>query len=392
MMNHFFKLLLSVIIMTALLCSCAFEPDDIKENSSEQNIPENSSMESDMEASEPDNVFTKYPVDTSYGEPIIDTEITKKTEAEKIIGVRYLEENILYILTINPSDNVQADGGMLMKLGKYNCSDRSVLILGTMRGYFDHANPFALNMNKDGSVSVLLRNRLFGVKDGSIFQESSYDSEMYSNGAYSFGSGRLVCYEGGSEGKIVLINPSEPKPDTALIHSGIEGFSFLAISPNGEKIAFFNKGRVECYSASGEKLFETAEIDLQSRDYVIKWLSDDMLLFMQSIEEKAITEGFIFDSEGKTKKSLMLNYYFYGTQENAEHSYPNMLAACLLPIGEYGDGKGDNYGLALINLEDGMAKLLRNTEHQILSYDISDDGKKIFWLENDNLFMIEKKG
>lgn len=391
-MNHFFKLLLSVIIMTALLCSCAFEPDDIKENSSEQNIPENSSMESDMEASEPDNVFTKYPVDTSYGEPIIDTEITKKTEAEKIIGVRYLEENILYILTINPSDNVQADGGMLMKLGKYNCSDRSVLILGTMRGYFDHANPFALNMNKDGSVSVLLRNRLFGVKDGSIFQESSYDSEMYSNGAYSFGSGRLVCYEGGSEGKIVLINPSEPKPDTALIHSGIEGFSFLAISPNGEKIAFFNKGRVECYSASGEKLFETAEIDLQSRDYVIKWLSDDMLLFMQSIEEKAITEGFIFDSEGKTKKSLMLNYYFYGTQENAEHSYPNMLAACLLPIGEYGDGKGDNYGLALINLEDGMAKLLRNTEHQILSYDISDDGKKIFWLENDNLFMIEKKG
>ena len=392
MMNHFFKLLLSVIIMTALLCSCAFEPDDIKENSSEQNIPENSSMESDMEASEPDNVFTKYPVDTSYGEPIIDTEITKKTEAEKIIGVRYLEENILYILTINPSDNVQADGGMLMKLGKYNCSDRSVLILGTMRGYFDHANPFALNMNKDGSVSVLLRNRLFGVKDGSIFQESSYDNEMYSNGAYSFGSGRLVCYEGGSEGKIVLINPSEPKPDTALIHSGIEGFSFLAISPNGEKIAFFNKGRVECYSASGEKLFETAEIDLQSRDYVIKWLSDDMLLFMQSIEEKAITEGFIFDSEGKTKKSLMLNYYFYGTQENAEHSYPNMLAACLLPIGEYGDGKGDNYGLALINLEDGTAKLLRNTEHQILSYDISYDGKKIFWLENDNLFMIEKKG
>lgn len=391
-MNHFFKLLLSVIIMTALLCSCAFEPDDIKENSSEQNIPENSSMESDMEASEPDNVFTKYPVDTSYGEPIIDTEITKKTEAEKIIGVRYLEENILYILTINPSDNVQADGGMLMKLGKYNCSDRSVLILGTMRGYFDHANPFALNMNKDGSVSVLLRNRLFGVKDGSIFQESSYDNEMYSNGAYSFGSGRLVCYEGGSEGKIVLINPSEPKPDTALIHSGIEGFSFLAISPNGEKIAFFNKGRVECYSASGEKLFETAEIDLQSRDYVIKWLSDDMLLFMQSIEEKAITEGFIFDSEGKTKKSLMLNYYFYGTQENAEHSYPNMLAACLLPIGEYGDGKGDNYGLALINLEDGTAKLLRNTEHQILSYDISYDGKKIFWLENDNLFMIEKKG
>ena len=392
MMNHFFKLLLSVIIMTALLCSCAFEPDDIKENSSEQSMPENSSMESDMEASEPDNVFTKYPVDTSYGEPIIDTEITKKTEAEKIIGVRYLEENILYILTINPSDNVQADGGMLMKLGKYNCSDRSVLILGTMRGYFDHANPFALNMNKDGSVSVLLRNRLFGVKDGSIFQESSYDNEMYSNGAYSFGSGRLVCYEGGSEGKIVLMNPSEPKPDTALIHSGIEGFSFLAISPNGEKIAFFNKGRVECYSASGEKLFETAEIDLQSRDYVIKWLSDDMLLFMQSIEEKAITEGFIFDSEGKTKKSLMLNYYFYGTQENAEHSYPNMLAACLLPIGEYGDGKGDNYGLALINLEDGTAKLLRNTEHQILSYDISDDGKKIFWLENDNLFMIEKKG
>lgn len=392
MMNHFFKLLLSVIIMTALLCSCAFEPDDIKENSSEQNIPENSSMESDMEASEPDNAFTKYPVDTSYGEPIIDTEITKKTEAEKIIGVRYLEENILYILTINPSDNVQADGGMLMKLGKYNCSDRSVLILGTMRGYFDHANPFAVNMNKDGSVFVLLRNRLLGVKDGSIFQESSYDSEMYSNGAYSFGSGRLVCYEGGSEGKIVLINPSEPKPDTALIHSGIEGFSFLAISPNGEKIAFFNKGRVECYSASGEKLFETAEIDLQSRDYVIKWLSDDMLLFMQSIEEKAITEGFIFDSEGKTKKSLMLNYYFYGTQENAEHSYPNMLAACLLPIGEYGDGKGDNYGLALINLEDGTAKLLRNTEHQILSYDISDDGKKIFWLENDNLFMIEKKG
>ena len=392
MMNHFFKLLLSVIIMTALLCSCAFEPDDIKENSSEQNIPENSSMESKMEASEPDNAFTKYPVDTSYGEPIIDTEITKKTEAEKIIGVRYLEENILYILTINPSDNVQADGGMLMKLGKYNCSDRSVLILGTMRGYFDHANPFALNMNKDGSVSVLLRNRLFGVKDGSIFQESSYDNEMYSNGAYSFGSGRLVCYEGGSEGKIVLINPSEPKPDTALIHSGIEGFSFLAISPNGEKIAFFNKGRVECYSASGEKLFETAEIDLQSRDYVIKWLSDDMLLFMQSIEEKAITEGFIFDSEGKTKKSLMLNYYFYGTQENAEHSYPNMLAACLLPIGEYGDGKGDNYGLALIDLEDGTAKLLRNTEHQILSYDISDDGKKIFWLENDNLFMIEKKG
>lgn len=391
-MNHFFKLLLSVIIMTALLCSCAFEPDDIKENSSEQSMPENSSMESDMEASEPDNVFTKYPVDTSYGEPIIDTEITKKTEAEKIIGVRYLEENILYILTINPSDNVQADGGMLMKLGKYNCSDRSVLILGTMRGYFDHANPFALNMNKDGSVSVLLRNRLFGVKDGSIFQESSYDNEMYSNGAYSFGSGRLVCYEGGSEGKIVLMNPSEPKPDTALIHSGIEGFSFLAISPNGEKIAFFNKGRVECYSASGEKLFETAEIDLQSRDYVIKWLSDDMLLFMQSIEEKAITEGFIFDSEGKTKKSLMLNYYFYGTQENAEHSYPNMLAACLLPIGEYGDGKGDNYGLALINLEDGTAKLLRNTEHQILSYDISDDGKKIFWLENDNLFMIEKKG
>lgn len=391
-MNHFFKLLLSVIIMTALLCSCAFEPDDIKENSSEQNIPENSSMESKMEASEPDNAFTKYPVDTSYGEPIIDTEITKKTEAEKIIGVRYLEENILYILTINPSDNVQADGGMLMKLGKYNCSDRSVLILGTMRGYFDHANPFALNMNKDGSVSVLLRNRLFGVKDGSIFQESSYDNEMYSNGAYSFGSGRLVCYEGGSEGKIVLINPSEPKPDTALIHSGIEGFSFLAISPNGEKIAFFNKGRVECYSASGEKLFETAEIDLQSRDYVIKWLSDDMLLFMQSIEEKAITEGFIFDSEGKTKKSLMLNYYFYGTQENAEHSYPNMLAACLLPIGEYGDGKGDNYGLALIDLEDGTAKLLRNTEHQILSYDISDDGKKIFWLENDNLFMIEKKG
>ena len=69
-----------------------------------------------------------------------------------------------------------------------------------------------------------------------------------------------------------------------------------------------------------------------------------------------------------------------------------MLAACLLPIGEYGDGKGDNYGLALINLEDGTAKLLRNTEHQILSYDISDDGKKIFWLENDNLFMIEKKG
>lgn len=390
-MNHFFKLLLSVIIMTALLCSCAFEPDDIKENSSEQNIPENSSMESKMEASEPDNAFTKYPVDTGYGEPVIDTEITKKTEAEKIIGVRYLEENILYILTINPSDNVQADGGMLMKLGKYNCSDRSVLILGTMRGYFDHANPFALNMNKDGSVSVLLRNRLFGVKDGSIFQESSYDNEMYSNGAYSFGSGRLVCYEGGSEGKIVLINPSEPKLDTALIHSGIEGFSFLAISPNGEKIAFFNKGRVECYSASGEKLFETAEIDLQSRDYVIKWISDDILLFMQSIEEKAITEGFIFDSEGKTKKSLMLNYYFYGTQENAEHSYPNMLAACLLPIGEYGDGKGDNYGLALINLEDGTAKLLRNTEHQILSYDISDDGKKIFWLENDNLFMIEKK-
>lgn len=392
MMNHFFKLLLSVIITAALLCSCAFNADTMKENSSEQSMPENSSMESKMEASEPDNAFTKYPVDTSYGEPIIDTEITKKTEAEKIIGVRYLEENILYILTINPSDNVQADGGMLMKLGKYNCSDRSVLILGTMRGYFDHANPFALNMNKDGSVSVLLRNRLFGVKDGSIFQESSYDNEMYSNGAYSFGSGRLVCYEGGSEGKIVLINPSEPKPDTALIHSGIEGFSFLAISPNGEKIAFFNKGRVECYSASGEKLFETAEIDLQSRDYVIKWLSDDMLLFMQSIEEKAITEGFIFDSEGKTKKSLMLNYYFYGTQENAEHSYPNMLAACLLPIGEYGDGKGDNYGLALINLEDGTAKLLRNTEHQILSYDISDDGKKIFWLENDNLFMVEKKG
>ena len=391
-MNHFFKLLLSVIIMTALLCSCAFGADDMKENSSEQDIHENSSMESKMEASEPDNAFTKYPVDTGYGEPIIDTEITKKTEAEKIIGVRYLEENILYILTINPSDNVQADGGMLMKLGKYNCSDRSVLILGTMRGYFDHANPFALNMNKDGSVSVLLRNRLFGVKDGSVFQESSYDSEMYSNGAYSFGSGRLVCYEGGSEGKIVLINPSEPKPDTALIHSGIEGFSFLAISPNGEKIDFFNKGRVECYSASGEKLFETAEIDLQSRDYVIKWLSDDMLLFMQSIEEKAITEGFIFDSEGKTKKSLMLNYYFYGTQENAEHSYPNMLTACLLPIGEYGDGKGDNYGLALINLEDGTAKLLRNTEHQILSYDISDDGRKIFWLENDNLFMIEKKG
>ena len=90
MMNHFFKLLLSVIIMTALLCSCAFEPDDIKENSSEQSMPENSSMESKMEASEPDNAFTKYPVDTSYGEPIIDTEITKKTEAEKIIGVRYL--------------------------------------------------------------------------------------------------------------------------------------------------------------------------------------------------------------------------------------------------------------------------------------------------------------
>ena len=392
MMKHFFKPLLSVIITAALLCSCAFNADTMKENSSEQSMPENSSMESKMEASEPDNAFTKYPVDTSYGEPIIDTEITKKTEAEKIIGVRYLEENILYILTINPSDNVQADGGMLMKLGKYNCSDRSVLILGTMRGYFDHANPFALNMNKDGSVFVLLRNRLFGVKDGSIFQESSYDNEMYSNGAYSFGSGRLVCYEGGSEGKIVLINPSEPKPDTALIHSGIEGFSFLAISPNGEKIAFFNKGRVECYSASGEKLFETAEIDLQSRDYAIKWLSDDMLLFMQSIEEKAITEGFIFDSEGKTKKSLMLNYYFYGTQENAEHSYPNMLAACLLPIGEYGDGKGDNYGLALINLEDGTVKLLRNTEHQILSYDISDDGKKIFWNENDNLFMIEKKG
>ena len=113
MMNHFFKLLLSVIIMTALLCSCAFEPDDIKENSFEQSMPENSSMESKMEASEPDNAFTKYPVDTGYGEPIIDTEITKKTEAEKIIGVRYLEENILYILTINPSDNVQADGGML---------------------------------------------------------------------------------------------------------------------------------------------------------------------------------------------------------------------------------------------------------------------------------------
>lgn len=388
-MKHFFKPLLSVIITAALLCSCAFNAGTMKENSSEQSIPENSSMESDMEASEPDNVFTKYPVDTGYGEPIIDTEITKKTEAEKIIGVRYLEENILYILTINPSDNVQADGGMLMKLGKYNCSDRTAAILGTTRGYFDHANPFAVNMNKDGSVSVLLRNRLLGVKDGSVFQEAFYDDEMYSNGAYSFGSGKLACYDG--EGDIILVNPLEPKSKPTLIYSKTESFSFLAISPNGEKIAFFNKGRVECYSASGEKLFETAEIDLQSRDYVIKWLSDDMLLFMQSIEEKAITEGFIFDSEGKTKKSLMLNYYFYGTQENAEHSYPNMLAACLLPIGEYGDGKGDNYGLALINLEDGTAKLLRNTEHQILSYDISDDGKKIFWLENDNLFMIEKK-
>lgn len=389
MMKHFFKHLLSVIITAALLCSCAFNADTMKENSSEQSMPENSSMESKMEASEPDNAFTKYPVDTSYGEPIIDTEITKKTEAEKIIGVRYLEENILYILTINPSDNVQADGGMLMKLGKYNCSDRSVLILGTMRGYFDHANPFALNMNKDGSVSVLLRNRLLGVKDGSVFQEASYDNEMYSNGAYSLGSGKLACYDG--EGDIILVNPLEPKSKPTLVYSKTESFSFLAISPNGEKIAFFNQGRVECYSAKGEKLFETAEIDLQSRDYVIKWLSDDMLLFMQSIEEKAITEGFIFDSEGKTKKSLMLNYYFYGTQENAEHSYPNVLAACLLPIGEYGDGKGDNYGLALINLEDGTAKLLRNTEHQILSYDISDDGKKIFWLENDNLFMVEKK-
>lgn len=390
MMNHFFKLLLSVIIMTALLCSCAFGADDMKENSSEQDIPENSSIESDMEASEPDNAFTKYPVDTSYGEPIIDTEITKKTEAENAVGVRYLEDNILYVLTINPSDDVQADGGMLMKLGKYACSDGTVAILGTMRGYFDHANPFALNMNKDGSVSVLLRNRLLGVKDGSVFQEVSYDNEMYSNGAYSFGSGKLACYDG--EGDIILVNPLEPKSKPTLVYSKTESFSFLAISPNGEKIAFFNQGRVECYSAKGEKLFETAEIDLQSRDYVIKWLSDDMLLFMQSIEEKAITEGFIFDSEGKTKKSLMLNYYFYGTQENAEHSYPNMLAACLLPIGEYGDGKGDSYGLALINLEDGTAKLLRNTEHQILSYDISDDGKKIFWLENDNLFMVEKKG
>ena len=390
MMKHFFKPLLSVIITAALLCSCAFNADTMKENSSEQSMPENSSMESKMEASEPDNAFTKYPVDTSYGEPIIDTEITKKTEAENAVGVRYLEDNILYVLTINPSDDVQADGGMLMKLGEYACSDGTVAILGTTRGYFDHANPFAVNMNKDGSVSVLLRNRLLGVKDGSVFQEASYDNEMYSNRAYSFGSGKLVCYDG--EGDIILVNPLEPKSKPTLVYSKTESFSFLAISPNGEKIAFFNQGRVECYSAKGEKLFETAEIDLQSRDYVIKWLSDDMLLFMQSIEEKAITEGFIFDSEGKTKKSLMLNYYFYGTQENAEHSYPNMLAACLLPIGEYGDGKGDNYGLALINLEDGTAKLLRNTEHQILSYDISDDGKKIFWLENDNLFMVEKKG
>lgn len=390
-MTRFLKILLSVIITAALLCSCTFNADTMKENSSEQSMQENSSMESKMEASESDNVFTKYPVDTSYGEPKIDAELIKKTDAENIIGIRYLEDNALYILTINPRDDIQADGGMLMKLGKYYCSDEATAILGTMRGYFDHANPFALNMNKDGSVSVLLRNRLFEVENESIVQESSYDNEMYSNGAYSFGSGTLVCYDAGGEGNIVLINPWELKPKPILIYSGIEGFSFLAISPNGEKTAFLNGGRIECRSAKGEKLFETEEIDLQSRDYVIKWLSDDMLLFVQSIEEQAHTAGFIFDSEGKTKKKLKFDYYFRGIQENAERSYPYMLAECILPIGEYGDGKGNNSGLALINLEDGTAKLLRNTEHQISSYDISDDGKMIFWLEDNDLLMLEMK-
>lgn len=60
-----------------------------------------------------------------------------------------------------------------------------------------------------------------------------------------------------------------------------------------------------------------------------------------------------------------------------------------MPIGKYGDGRGDNYGIVLINLDEGNAKLLRNTGNIISSYDISNDGKTVFWIEDNSLFTIK---
>lgn len=387
-MNRFFKALPLLLLTVALFCACAADKEAKGKDFSEGSSQKSSAAESEENASLED-VFQKYPVDSGYGDPEIDLELTKRFDAEYAIGVRYLEGEDLYILTINSGDNIQSEGGMLIKLGEYDCSNGSARVIGTARGYFDSANPFILNKNSDGSVCVLARNKIFVVEKSGEVRLFSYDNEMYSNGDYSFDSGKLACYADDGEGNIILINPKEPKTPPVSIYSNKSAFSFLAISPNGEKTAFLNNGRLECYSEGEEKLFETEEIELQSRYYWIRWLDNEKLLFVQNIEEQGCSEGFIFDGNGKTEKSFKLDYCLSGLQNNIGRSYPYMLAGCFLPIGKYGDGRGDNYGIVLINLDEGNAKLLRNTGNIISSYDISNDGKTVFWIEDNSLFTVK---
>lgn len=132
-MKHFFGNFLSVLIIAALFCSCT--ADTISEE--ESSVPEES-----QEISLPEDIFQKHPVDDIYKNPLTDSKLTKKLDAGDAIGVRYVEDNLLYILTINPVGNIRSKGGMLMKLAEYNLSEGSATVLATTRGYYDHANPF----------------------------------------------------------------------------------------------------------------------------------------------------------------------------------------------------------------------------------------------------------
>lgn len=382
-MKHFFRNFLSVLIIAALFCSCTADTTSEEESSA---LEESSVPEESQEISLPEDIFQKHPVDDIYKNPLTDSELTKKLDAGDAIGVRYVEDNLLYILTINPVGNIRSKGGMLMKFAKYNLSEGSATVLATTRGYYDHANPFMLNKNDDGSVSVLIYNKFFRVENNTAVEEASYDKEVYANGVYSFASERLVCYDGTGNGNIILVDPKNPEP--SLLYSAKKGFSFLSVSPNGEKTAFLNNGKIECYSINGEKLFETEEVNLQSMEYRIKWLNDDELLFFQCMEEEEYTEGFIADSEGATKKRIRFDYCLHEVQEDLQRSYPYMLASCYLRKGEYGGSGGFNNGIVLVNLEDSTAKLLRNTGSVISSFDIADDGKTVFWIEDNDLFVL----
>lgn len=375
------KKLCFVLALLLVFCACGKTQIEIPPEEPESIVPESSeSSESEFFPEKEEEI----PSDAAK----IDEDLHEKLGKTRVSGLQFLNGNNIYLVSFDRRDMIEpseeTNGGFLMYLYEYDYSNGTAEKIYTGRGFFDHSHFYDAHFESSDSVSVIMRDIILEINKGEVENEVVFDDHFFKGGRYSLSSGVLACYCDEFPNSVVLHDFINEKTFPVYTsESSEELFKSLVISPDGEKIAFLADFEIVCCSSKGEILFRTECIDENAEiygDYYIEWLSDEKILFISENENDNITLCHIYNMNGEIEKTVKLSFVVFSKQYDLAHSYPFGIFSSVT------DGKTKIY---TVDFEKGTEKLIHETYLTPDSMDLSDDGKTAFWIEYNDLYVLE---